>query len=374
MKISANKILTPEGFLPKATIHIENGVIAGIGPYCESADIRCEIAAPGLIDQHTHGGFGADVMLSGPQALAEWARFMARNGTTKVLASAYTYPIKDMRQAMENVRQAMRLPGGEVLAGVHLEGPFLSKSAPGAMMPEYILKPSISAYKELVEGYEDLVKLVTIAPEEPGALELAAYLNEHGVRVLAGHTVATCDETKAAFDAGIGGITHFFNAAAPIHHRKPGILTAALLDDRIYCESISDFVHVHPDAVKLIHKCKGARRMILVSDAVFTTGLPDGEYTSNLETYVVKNGQSRTLDGSLAGGGDVLLEEVRKLIGVGIAPEEALWMASQTPADFLRIPGGKIIPGARAEIVCLNEKYEALASIIGEKAYEGAAK
>lgn len=375
MKISADRVLTPTGFLENRTIHLENGRVAGVGPR-EAGDIVCAVAVPGLIDQHTHGGFGADVMETTPERMLEWLRFLAARGVTQVLAGVYTAPIKQMRAALETARQVMRLQrggaDGALLAGVHLEGPFISRRALGAMDAQSVLPPSVAEYCRLTQGYEDMIRLVTLAPEE-NADALIGYLTARGVRVQAGHTAATAEEGRHAFATGVGGVTHFFNASTPIHHRAPGILTAALLDDRAYCECICDLVHVHPDAIRLIYKCKGAERMIIVSDAVFTTGLPDGVYASQAETYYVKNGESRTRDGALAGGGAVLTQEARSLIRLGVPARDAFDMASRTPAEHLGLPGGKIAPGTRAEIVCMNAAYEAVCTVIGEKVYGGPA-
>lgn len=374
-KITARRVLLPEGFAENRTILVEDGFIRGIIPAVKG-DIECDTAVPGLIDPHLHGGFGADVMHSGPEALLDWLRFLQRNGNTQILAGVYTCPVSVMRAALENVRAVMRMQaegaGGARLAGVHLEGPFISPKAPGAMLTDCILAPTAENWRRVTEGYEDLIRLVTIAPEIPGAPELIRFLTARGIAVTAGHTAASAEEGRAAFAEGAGCITHFFNASTPIHHRNPGILTEALLEDRVYCECICDFVHVHPSAVRLIHRCKGAERMIVISDAIFTTGLADGEYTTEQEVTVVRNGVSRTPEGALAGGGSVQLQGVRNLISAGIPAADAFRMASGTPAEFLRIPGGRIVPGARAEILCLGEALQPLCTLIGTDLAKGA--
>ena len=177
------------------------------------------------------------------------------------------------------------------------------------------------------------------------------------------------EEGVHAFEIGVGGICHFFNASTPIHHRKPGILTEGLLNDNVYCECIADFVHVHPKAVELIWRMKGAHRMILVSDDVSTTGLPDGEYIEESgHRVIVKNGESRTPEGNLNGGSSLSLQDVRNMISIGVPKADAFYMASQTPASFLHVEGGKIIPGVRAEILCLDENNMPLVTILGNEA------
>lgn len=374
MKITARRVLLPEGFAENRTILIMDGIIRGIVPAIQG-DIECDTAVPGLIDQHLHGGFGADVMHSDAEKLLSWLRFLQRSGNTQILAGIYTCPIPVMRAALENVRIAMQRQaegaGGSILAGVHLEGPFLSPKAPGAMLTDCMLEPTVENWKRLTEGYEDIIRLVTVAPEIPGAHALIRYLASRGIAVSAGHTAATAEEGREAFPEGAGCITHFFNASTPVHHRQPGILTEALLEDRIYCECICDFVHVHPSAVRLIHRCKGPARMIVISDAIFTTGLPDGEYVTEQERIVVREGISRTPEGSLAGGGSVQLKCVRNLISTGIPEADAFQMASRTPAAFLHISGGRIVPGVRAEVLCLSEMLQPLYTIIGTSCLKG---
>lgn len=371
MKITASRVLTPEGFLPNRTIHIENGVVMGVGPREENADLTCHTCVPGLIDQHVHGGYGADVMASDAEKILNWLRFLLKNGITQVLAGVYTFPIPVMRKAMQVMRDVMDLQsqgaGGARLTGIHLEGPFISHDALGAMDDRYVLAPTIENYEELTRGFEDIIRLITLAPEA-NADELIGYLTKRGVPILAGHTKATVEEGVHAFEIGVGGICHFFNASTPIHHRKPGILTEGLLNKNIYCECIADFVHVHPKAVELIYRMKGADRMILVSDDVSTTGLPDGEYIEENGTHViVKNGESRTTDGALNGGSSLSLQDVRNMISIGVPEADAFKMASQTPAAFLRIQGGKIAAGARAEILCLDEHNMPLCTILGSE-------
>ena len=374
MKITARRVLLPEGFVFDRTVLVEKGMIREIAR-AEEGDISCDTLVPGLIDQHLHGGFGADVMHSGADKLLDWLRFLQRNGCTQMLDGVYTYPVPAMREALETAKTVMRLQaqgaGGAILTGVHLEGPFISRRSPGAMLLDSILAPTIENWRRVTEGYEDIIRMVTLAPEEPGADELIRYLTARGIAVSAGHTAATVEDGQQAFRNGVNCITHFFNASPPIHHRAPGILTEALLDDRVYCECICDFVHVHPEAVRLIHRCKGAGRMIVISDAVFTTGLKDGVYPSGDEITVVKDGVSRTPEGALAGGGSVQLQEVRNLISVGIPEEDAFRMASQTPAEYLRITGGRIIPWARAELLCLDQALKPICTVIGDNIVKG---
>ena len=374
MKIVAKKLWTNHGFESDAVIEIQDGIVTDIS-HGDQGDFACDIAAPGLIDQHVHGGFGVTVMHSGPDDMLKWLGFLLKNGVTQVLSGVYTAPIPVMRQALAVARDVMRRQtagaGGAMLAGVHLEGPFISMQALGAMDAESVIAPTIANYDVLADGYEDIIRLVTVAPEVEGAHELIHYLTERGIHVQAGHTAATDAQGREAFCAGVRGITHFFNASTPIRHRAPGILAQALLEDDVYCECICDFVHVHDTCVKLIYRCKGSRRMIIVSDAVETTGLPDGIYEFGGATSIVTDGESRTLAGSLNGGSTTPLGEIRNLVDAGIPLWDALCMASRTPADFLGIEGGSIAISQRAEIVCLSDGLQPLLTVRGQVMAEG---
>ncbi len=374
MKIAAGKMWTGKGFLDDAVIEIRDGTVVSIGKGREG-DIRCDIAAPGFVDQHVHGGFGVSVMHANADEMLSWLGSLLEKGVTAILAGVYTAPFDAMRKAMSAAREVMdrqaRGEGGALLAGIHLEGPFISKDALGAMDAASVAEPSVENYEKLTEGYEDIIRLVTIAPEVEGARDLIRYLDGKGIPCLAGHTAATDAQGREAFAAGIRGITHFFNASTPIRHRAPGILAQALVEDDIYCECICDFVHVHETCVKLIYRCKGSARMIVVSDAVETTGLPDGIYEIGGEKSVVKNGESRTLSGSLNGGGMTPIGEVKNLVRAGIPVWDALRMASETPARFLGIRGGEIKEGDQAQIVCLTEDLRPVLTIRGTAAAKG---
>ena len=374
MKIAVGKLWTEKGFMTDAVIEIRDGIVTDVS-HGTAGDRRFDIAAPGLIDQHVHGGFGVSVMHSSADEMLSWLDFLLKNGVTQVLSGVYTAPIPTMRKALSVAREVMRRQaagaGGALLSGVHLEGPFISRDALGAMDEASVIAPTLENYRALTEGYEDMIKLITLAPENGGAHDLVRYLTDKGVRVQAGHTAATDRQGREAFAAGVGGITHFFNASTPIRHRAPGILAQALIEDGVYCECICDFVHVHDTCVRLIYRCKGPERMIVVSDAVETTGLPDGVYEFGGSKSVVKNGESRTLSGALNGGGMTPLGEIRNLVGAGIPLWDALRMASRTPAEFLGIEGGAIEPGRRAEILCLTEDLKPCLTVRGGAAVEG---
>ena len=217
--------------------------------------IRLDQQLQGL-HAHLHGGSGFDVMSATVEGMEAWLSDLAKSGVGAVLASPYTSPTEQMRDSLAVIRTVMErqkegAPGARLL-GAHLEGPFISMERPGSMETQYIQPPTEKACRELIEGYEPIIREMTLAPEVPGCGDLVDLLLREGIRVQAGHCDATFGEGEAAFRRGVGSICHFFNGARPIRHRDPGFLTAALVTPDIYCEMITDFVHLDPGAVRLL--------------------------------------------------------------------------------------------------------------------------
>lgn len=369
MEWTVQHLLTRNGWVKDKQITVKDGIITRIGASNSYAQ-SIPYIVPGMTDEHLHGGFGCDLMRGNVSVWLDWLRHLANRGTTHVLAGIYTDDLHTMRSALSVAREVTVLQahgeGGAKLEGVHLEGPYISPNALGAMNPAHIRLPSVKDWKLLSDGFSDLIKLVTLAPELPGAESLISFLVSQGILLLAGHTNCNYTTAERAFSQGIGGVCHFYNACTPIHHREPGLLTAAMLSPTIYCECICDMIHVHPAAIKLLYAVKGASRIIVVSDAVSTTGLPDGQYLDNGVSIAVHNGESRTADGSLNGGGATQLEEVRKLIANGISSADAFSTACFTPADFLHLPNPELSIGQQADFVALSNTFMPLFIVCGK--------
>ena len=365
MRIHAKRLLTPQGFLDNQAVDIEDGVIAAIAPIAApEADLYADILTPGLIDLHVHGGEGFNARDFGIEGIAPFLDKMLACGVTDFLMTISTGFKDTMRHGLEVTRQAMQLQsegklGGARILGAHLEGPFLSLNRPGAMQEEAIIPPSVKAYEDMFAGYEDVIKKISLAPEEEGADELIAHLIAKGVIVQAGHTNATFGEAQHAFGLGIQSLCHTFNACKPIHHRDPGVITAALVNPDVYCEAICDLEHLHGGTLQLIYGMKGPERMILVSDSVATHGMPDGEYFMEGYHIVVKDGISHTIDGALDGGGAYLDGAVRNIQSLGISAEDTLTMAAATPAARMGLADlGTIETGKRAHLTAWNEDWK----------------
>lgn len=369
MRILTQKLLCDNGWEENRVVEVIEGRIAAILP-SGPADYRVETLTPGLLDLHCHGGEGFDAERSDLKTLERFLMKLLSCGVTGVLLTTSTSPKPVMRHALSLIRRGMEAQqagqmGGARVLGVHLEGPFLSSARPGAMLQSAMLPPTVEAYEELFAQDGDIIRMMSLAPEEPGADELIRHLLSKGVCVQAGHTNATYEQAMHGFQAGVQSLCHSFNACRPIHHRDPGVVVAAMENQTVYMEAICDFHHLHPAIIKLIYREKGPDKMILISDSVFSHGLPDGEHAVGDYRLIVKDGVARTPDGALDGGVAYLDQAVRNLISIGIAPEHALRMASQTPAAWAGLQDlGRIAIGQRARLTAWNSAWQPLLTVM----------
>lgn len=298
-----------------------------------------------IIDAHTHGLGGYDTRGSSPDDLLKMAHLHGAHGVTDIFLTIYAGPIESMRRDMASVMEAMKLqarrwkakqtpsdlPTGKALQcpdvqparikGVHLEGPFLNPSQPGALDAVYFQKPSQKLLKTLIEGFEDIVRIVTIAPELEGAVYLIRTLSDMGIGVNLGHSQATWAEAEAGFKAGARGITHLFNAMRGFHHREPGIAGFGLLNQEIYIEVIGDPFHLNEQTLKLIFAVKNQTKIVIVSDSVKETGT-----TTSLSPL-------RADSGTLRGGSMTVAEVSQRLIGMGFERDTVMRCISSNPAS-----------------------------------------
>jgi N-acetylglucosamine-6-phosphate deacetylase len=373
MKLFAKKILLSEGFQENYMVTVEKGRIAAVYPsQGEGADYVLPILAPGYFDLHNHGGEGYDTTLLSLELLEKFLTRLRHCGVTDILITLLTGSVEQMAEELRFLRKAMALQadgklGGAQIVGAHLEGPFLNPAKNGAQAADAILPPSVEIYNRYFGEFDDVIRMVTIAPEREGAMELAAHLCQRGIMVQAGHTLCDFETAERAFQFGVTSVCHTFNACPPIHHREPGLVTAALLNSDVYCEAICDLVHLHPGILRLMHRTKGAERMVVISDSTMPTGLPDGVYSYAEHRCKVENGVKSTLDGALYGGGCYQDESVKNLISIGIPAKDALRMCSATPARRMKIADlGEIRVGAKAHLVGLSDDYTPIATLIGD--------
>jgi N-acetylglucosamine-6-phosphate deacetylase len=276
-----------------------------------------------------------------------------------------TSPEERLRTALVFFAEHARRSGAPGIAGVHLEGPFLSPARPGAHRPEHLRVPSLEWIGRLVEDFQDLIRIVTMAPELDGALPVIDWLAAHGIVVAVGHTDATYAQATAAFERGARLATHLFNAMRPYHHREPGVVGAALATPQVICSIIADLVHLHPAAIQLVTARKGPDRVALITDAIAAAGAPTRGATLGGQALRVVSGAPRLADGTLAGSVLSMDRAVRNMVSTGHRLDHAIRMASTTPAALLGLAQGEVRAGLRADLVVLDGELAVAAVVAG---------
>jgi N-acetylglucosamine-6-phosphate deacetylase len=338
-------------------LSIEDGLISAVEVDADDVPADAPFIAPGFVDVHVHGWGGHDAM-GDTDALDGMARALLRRGVTSFLPTAVTAPLGDLATFADRVRDWIpRAPkdGAEPL-GFNLEGPFLAPARRGAHAEEHLRTPA-SAPRHTVEPLVAGLRLLTVAPELDGAIDLIRWLDGRGVAVSVGHSAAGADQVWQAYAAGARSTTHLFNAMTGVDHRSPGVAVAALLEDDVYVELIADGVHVHPGVWPLVTRLKPADRLLLVSDALSVAGTTEGRGRVGGLEIEVNDGRA-TLAGTetLAGSVIALDSAVRNAATAGIPLPEAVAAASQNPLALLGVTDrGRIFEGLRADLVELDE-------------------
>jgi N-acetylglucosamine-6-phosphate deacetylase len=361
-------------------ILIEEGRIAAIGSGLDGEipggaqhlDFPEATLAPAYFDVHIHGAAGHDVMEATPESLAAVSGFLASCGTGSFLATTVTAPLEPTLRSLEGLARRIADARGDDWAaarplGIHLEGPFLSHAKRGVHPPEHLLAPEIATFDRMYAAAQGQIRLMTLAPELPGAAELTAHATALGVRVSVGHSNATAAETRAAIAAGACSATHTYNAMRPLDHREIGILGTVLTTDSLYAELICDGIHVDPALVKLWFRAKGGSRAILITDAMSAAGMPDGEYMLGEFAVQVAHGKA-TANGVLAGSVLTLDLALQNFVAfTGASLPEALPLLTRNPAAMAGFEAdcGTISVGGRADFVALGADGGLIASMIG---------
>jgi N-acetylglucosamine-6-phosphate deacetylase len=325
--------------------------------------------APAFFDVHFHGAKGHDVMEATPAAFSAIGGFLAERGTGSFLATTVTAPLDATLRSLSGLAKLLAeppVPGQARPLGIHLEGPFLSYAKRGVQPAEHLLAPDAATFDRLFEAAEGHVRLMTLAPELPGAVELAAHATARGVRVSLGHSNATAAETRAVIAAGAVSATHTFNAMRPLNQREPGILGTALTCDALYAELICDGIHVAPEIVKLWWRAKGAGRAILVTDAMSAAGMPDGEYT--LGGFAVEVAGGRAMAGGVLAGSVLTLDRALTnfLEFTGAPLEQALRLVTVNPATMTGLgdQAGSLAVGQPASLVVVDGAGKLVGSVV----------
>jgi N-acetylglucosamine-6-phosphate deacetylase len=375
--LTAERLFDGTGILHHPVVVVEDGQVASISTreegalpaQCRVLDFPGATLAPAFFDVHFHGCAGHDVMEATPAALSAIASFLALHGTGGFLATTLTASLDATLRALSGLAKLLaqpRLDGQARPLGIHLEGPFLSHLKRGVQPPEHLLAPDIALFDRFYEAAEGHMRLITLAPELPGAVELTAHATLRGVRVSLGHSNATAQETRAAMDAGAVSATHTFNAMRSLDHREPGILGTALTSDSLFAEIICDGIHSAPEMVKLWWRAKGLERAILVTDAMSAAGMPDGEYQLGGIHVQVAAGRA-TANGVLAGSVLSLDRALANFMRYTAAPlDQALRLLTANPAAMTGFEkeSGFIATGRPACLVAVDNEGRLIASVI----------
>jgi len=385
--VCATRLYTPQEVIEAPLLFIEDGVISAVSSQAErevprnatvinyTDDVGDAILVPGFVDIHIHGGAGLDVMRAGTADLPHLHKFLASHGVTGYFPTTVAAPLDQTCAALERIADAIdasqNLPasnGDGVQArplGVHLEGPFLSHKRRGVHPPEFLVEPTLEIFERLWQAARGHVRMMTIAPELPGALEVITEAARRNVCVSIGHSDATLDAARAGVRAGARHATHTFNAMRPLDHRDPGILGEVLVDRQLSADIIADGIHLAPEVVQLFLQAKGLERSVLITDATAATGMPDGTYQLGPIQVEVKDGKC-TMDGKLAGSVLTMDRAVRNVTEfAGWTLQAAVRAASMNATLAVGLARhGQLVQGAEANVVVLSPSGEVLQTIV----------
>jgi N-acetylglucosamine-6-phosphate deacetylase len=373
--ITGARVLTPGGEWPRGWIAVEGRRIAATGQgepppgAAAGADLLAAdglVAMPGFIDLHVHGAVGVDVMDGDPEGLRRMARFLAGHGVTAWLPATMTATGPDIERALAAVRAvAGPVDGGATVLGAYLEGPYLSPARAGAQDVTLVRAADRAEAARLLDP--GVARVLALAPEIEQNRWLVAEAAARGVTVAAGHTDATYDQALHAVEDGVRHVTHAFNAMRPLGHREPGMLGAALVMPELRCELVADNVHVHPATMRLLVQAKGPGGVVLVSDAVRATGLPEGAYTVGERPAFSMDGAIRLADGTLAGSVLTLDRALHNLQAATGRPLAELWpAASRSAAQAIGVDDakGSLEPGKDADLVLLDPALRVVVTVV----------
>jgi N-acetylglucosamine-6-phosphate deacetylase len=359
------RLVLADGIRDGLEVVVEDGKITEIRDRssAEAIDLAGHFLAPGFVDLHIHGALGRDTMEATPEAFRAICDYHASGGTTSLLLTTVTAPISEIVEVLRAVRLARN--DLRQIAGVHVEGPFISKTRAGAQRAEFIRDPETYLVDQLLP-FADVIRIMTLAPELPGALALIDRLRLHKIIPSGGHSDASDLEARAGFEYGMGQVTHTFNAMSSARrngiYREAGLLEFALGEPAMVCELIADGHHVSPTLMKVLYRAKGPDGICLVTDATAGAGLANGkEFSLSGRTCVVGDGVCLLADRSaLAGSASLMIDLVRVMVNqVGVPLQEAIAMASANPARSLGLTTkGKLEPGADADFVVISPNFE----------------
>ncbi len=364
--LTGGKIVTPFRIIENGSIVIKDRMIYEIGKAqdvsfgknCEVIDVSGKLITPGFVDLLVHGGGGYGFADDSEDSIELISKYFYRFGSTSVLASLYAKPeellLNDLRRVADYI---IEHPKSNII-GIHMEGPYLNKELKGAMNENYLWTPSLESWEAMWEASQGLIKIMTIAPELPGAFEVMRAAATKGVVLSIGHSMASYEQIEAAIDNGAAHVTHIFNAMRPFHHRNPGVILGSLLRNELKIELIADTLHVHPAVMEFLLKLKGSSGIILITDSIRAGGMHAGEYEFADQKVYMKDKKAFLEDGTLAGSTLTLNSAIRNMVDiVGAKVTDAVRMASLNGAKVIGLPKGILAVGKDADVVVLDENY-----------------
>lgn len=380
--VTAAQLLTTKGEVAEPFVVIEDGAVVEIGrmtatplPHGEMLNFPGAVILPAFFDVHIHGSAGHDVMEGTPEALGAIGGFLARHGVGSYLATTVTADMDMTLRSLEKLARAIRRnqpadqPGAQPV-GIHLEGPFLSPHKRGAHPERLLQKPSVQLLDRMWQAAEGQVRLLTIAPELPGADETIAHAVKLGIRVSLGHSNATLSEARRGVELGAASATHTFNAMRSFDHREPGLVGEVLTNDELFAELICDGLHVEPTAVRVYWKMKGRERGILITDAMSAAGMPDGPYKLGELDVRVENGRCLIEENTLAGSTLTLDAGLRNFSAfTGASLTEIFPLATHNPARMIGLENriGDIAVGRSADFAVLSPERKVMQTFLRGK-------
>jgi N-acetylglucosamine-6-phosphate deacetylase len=361
--LTGGRVVTPDGVLEQGWVAVRDGLIAAVGdgvaPDGPTRDVNGGWLVPGFVDIHCHGGGGEAFTSADPARVIKAANAHRRHGTTTMLASLVSRPIPELADQVKALTELVR---DGVVAGIHLEGPFLSAARCGAHDPAILCPPDRASIDRLLDAGDNTVRMITVAPELEHGVDAVRHLVESGVLAAIGHTDATEAQIRPAVEAGATVATHLFNGMRPLHHREPGPIGALLDDERVTVELICDLVHLHPTAVRLAARHAGVGRTVLVTDAIAAAGVGDGVYdVGGLEVRVVDGVPTLAGGAALAGSTLTMDAAFRNAVqSCGLTIEEAVHATSTRAARLLGLEEktGELRAGLAADIVVLDPELK----------------
>lgn len=372
-----SRVVTPFRMAETQCIVISDGQVSqmaarsgiSIPPGAEVLDLEGRLVAPGFVDLHIHGADGSSFNWADDRQIDSILDYAIKHGTTRMLATLYLDEESHFLETIARLADyAQRGRRYSVLQGIHLEGPFINRALKGAMNDRFIWEPTMENWRTLQKQGNGFIRMMTIAPELPGALQIMQAAAHERVVLAIAHSRAKYEDIEVAIDNGLSQVTHMFNAMDPMHHRTPGIVTAALLKRELKLHLIADGVHVHPAVMALLYKLKGASGIILITDAISAAGKEDGAYDLAGQTVTVRQGKAYLDPDTLAGSTLSMEKAVKTMVEkVSIPLHEAFRMATLNPARVLGVDHAKgiVAVGKDADLIVLNEDFGVAMTIIG---------